>query len=228
MNREKTFSVVYRKICERSRSISNSQKQTRRCLCHLVVIAVNRILSVGHAAKPASPQLLAAMEQLRDFCRYYHKKPDHIAAFYRHRRCTGLSGCAPVLDSSSKWESTFAMLQDLEAGADLWRAVALRNEFEDHPPYPSDRVIALCLSCVRTLELVQSCLAMLQRSDALAATYIPLTHALGAEIAALPVFPVPPPVVPVVPGQEEPTFAQAFLDMPDTHFGRFDIGCQRE
>lgn len=54
-------------------------------------------------------------------------------------------------------------------------------------------------------------LAKFQRSDALAATYIPLTHALRAEIAALPVFPVPPPVVPVVPGQEEPTFAQAFL-----------------
>ena len=54
-----------------------------RCLAHILVIPIKRLLVLGYVANPRLPRLIAAYEVMRAFAKHYYKKPANRAAWNR-------------------------------------------------------------------------------------------------------------------------------------------------
>jgi len=54
-----------------------------RCLAHILVIPIKRLLVAGYVKHPRLPRLIQAFEVLRDFAKHYYKKPANRAAWDR-------------------------------------------------------------------------------------------------------------------------------------------------
>jgi hypothetical protein len=153
-----------------------------RCLAHLVVIAINRLLTPGARAHPLSPELLEAMDVLREFARFYYKKPEHVAAFKREQQRLQLPGKLPKIDGS-KWQSKLDLVRRFSESKNLWTAVAA--SVENHPPMPTEAQMRLLDSLLVPLQVIWAVLLRIQGDGCLAASYMPLIAALRLELQEL-------------------------------------------
>jgi len=154
-----------------------------RCLAHIVVIPIKRLLVDGYVNTPLSPRLLAAYETMREFALYYYKKADHSAAWHRVMRRHDSKGAPPKIDTS-KWESILTLAQHYRDNKPQWEWAAA--EIADHPPALAPGQANLVLSTIPALELIWATLLHLQGDGSLAAIYKPLIAALILALNSLP------------------------------------------